>query len=333
MADFLANGTILSTTDGTPFTVTAFCEKKKNCHLYNISIGGEDKIFSRLFNLSDEKKEFYEKIAAEKIATAETNWPVAFCNSPSENIYGFISNAMPKDYISLSDILYKRTNSLSIKSEIDICLNLATFFGKLYEKGYYLSGFAESDIAFNPVNGAVFLNVFNNITNDTTISSVESLKFTPPEYYHQKGKNIIPESARYILSVIMFIIFFHAHPFEGAKAHSKAFLTKEDLYNLYITKSVFMFEPDDDTNRPSEYIYSKLQEKWNNFPDFIKELFINSFSQAAIKDPCSRPDELRWISALVKMRSFAFNCTACTCILSLSFRRRKRLVLGLQKSV
>lgn len=317
MADFLENGTILNTTDGTPFTVTSLCEKRKNCHFYNISICGEDKIFTRLFNYNDEKKAFYEKLVSEKIAVTETNWPVAFCNSPSQDIYGFISNAKPKDYISLSDLLYKRINPLSIKTEIDICLNLATLFGKLYENGYFFSNLTESDISFNPATGAIYLNTFSNITNDNTISSVESAKLTPPEYYHQKDKNIIPESARYILSIIMFIIFFRAHPFEGAKAHSKAFLTKEDLYNLYFKEPVFMLDTDDDSNRPSEYIYSKLQKKWDSFPDFIKELFIESFSKSAIKAPLSRPDELKWISALAKMRSFSFDCT-CSSIITLS---------------
>ncbi len=317
MADFIANGTILHTTDKTPFTITSLCEKKKSCQTYNISIGGEDKVFTRLLGCTDEKKAFYESLASEKIAVTETNWPISFCNNPQEDIFGFISNAIPKDYTTLSDLLYKRTNPFGLKTEIDVCLNLATLFGKLCEKGYYFSNITEADVAFNPSNGTVFLNAFSNITNDKELYSASSVKFSPPEYYHQKGKNIIPESARYVLSIIMFIIFFRAHPFDGAKANSKAYLTKEDLYNLYLKEPVFMLDPNDDSNRPSEYIYSKLQEKWNSFPEFIKDLFIDSFSKSAIKEPLSRPDELKWINALVKMRSFSFVCT-CTAILTLS---------------
>lgn len=317
MADFLANGRVLQTTDGTPFTITALYEKRNRFEIYNISIGGEDKIFTRFIDCEDEKKSFYEKLASKKIATAETNWPVAFCNNPLENIYGFISNAMPKDYTTLSDLLYKRTSLFSLKTEIDICLNLASLFGKLCEKGYYVSNITESDIAFNTTNGAVFLNVFSGITNQQTIRPSSSIKFIPPEYYHQNGKNILPESARYILAVIMFIIFFRAHPIEGAKAHSKAYLSKEELYNLYLKAPVFMLDPNDDSNRPSEYIYSKLSEKWNSFPEFIKDLFIQSFAKDTIKDPLARPDELKWINELVRMRSFSFACT-CSSILTLS---------------
>ncbi len=317
MADFIAKGRTLRTTDGIPFTVTAQSEAADSYQLYRVSLNGEDKIFTRLIGCSDEKKAFYEALGAEKLATAETNWPVAFCNNAQENIFGFISNTIPKDYKLLSDLLYERTNQFGLKNEIDICLNLATLFGKLCEKGYYISNLTEANVAFNPLNGAIFLNAFKNITNDKEIYSVNSIKFSPPEYYHQKSKGIIPESARYILSVIMFIVFFRAHPLDGIRASSKAYLTKDDLYSLYLKYPVFMLDPEDDSNRPSEYIYSKLQEKWDSFPSFIRDLFIESFSKKAIKEPLSRPDEIKWINALVKMRSFSFVCS-CTAILSLS---------------
>ncbi len=317
MANLLANGTVLKTKDAADITIVSYIEHITAHQLYRVRYAGEEKVFTRLLNCDDDKKNFYETLAAQKILPTQTNWPIAFCDDKENDIFGFICDPIPEDYTTLSSLLFDRVSIYNPKQEIDVCLSLATVFGKLAEKGYFISSLSEDDVAFNINNGNVYLNIFQNISAKNKSKNFPSVRFIPPEYSLDNAITACAVNSRYILASLMFIIFFRYHPLDGASVVNKPFLSNQEMFSHYIQNPVFMFDLQNTSNRPSKYIQPQLQKKWDSFPEYIKELFSSSFSQNSKKDPSSRPDELTWITSLAKFRSCFFMC-ACGNTVTLS---------------
>ena len=47
---------------------------------------------------------------------------------------------------------------------------------------------------------------------------------------------------------------------------------------------------------------------WDALPIYMKDFFLNAFSQKAIKNPGARPTELSWLQVLVRFRSEIIRC-------------------------
>ena len=59
---------------------------------------------------------------------------------------------------------------------------------------------------------------------------------------------------------------------------------------------------------PDRDVQKNVFVVWDALPDYVKEVFLEAFSQKAISNPGARPAELRWIEMLVRFRSDILRC-------------------------
>jgi len=109
-------------------------------------------------------------------------------------------------------------------------------------------------------------------------------------------------SDSFSLSVILFILFFGNHPFEGAAAAQHPYLTDEIRRKLYGSGAVFIFDPENENNRPVRGIHQSVIRSWPSFPKVLKDAFVQEFCQMGVRNPRSRLSVGQWEDKIKEVR-------------------------------
>jgi serine/threonine protein kinase len=166
---------------------------------------------------------------------------------------------------------------------------------------------------------------FNTITGDVLICDNDNV--TPGDYQNSgeaKGKPgyMAPEVVTgkagpstltdlYSLAVVLFKLFVLADPLEGKKICEEG-ITND--YKLKGTNPIFIFDPNDTSNRPIPLTESTEHKNaitiWPLLPCFLQEAFEKAFGPG-IKDPNNRVTEYEWQKILVKWRDESIGSVEC----------------------
>jgi eukaryotic-like serine/threonine-protein kinase len=80
---------------------------------------------------------------------------------------------------------------------------------------------------------------------------------------------------------------------------------------LYGSGALFIFDPDDSSNRPIPEYHGNALLFWPIYPQFLRDLFIKAFTEG-IRDPQNgRVRETEWRGAMVKLRDSIVYCPHC----------------------
>ena len=109
-------------------------------------------------------------------------------------------------------------------------------------------------------------------------------------------------SDSFSLSVILFILFFGNHPFEGAAAAQHPYLTDEIRRKLYGSDAVFIFDPEIESNRPVRGIHQSVMRSWPSFPKVLRDAFVQEFCQKGVRTPSSRLPAKLWEDKIKEVR-------------------------------
>ena len=115
---------------------------------------------------------------------------------------------------------------------------------------------------------------------------------------------------RFSMAVILFILFTNTHPLKG-KRYMKPALTPEDERILLGSDPLFIMDPDNDDNGPHPVAHANVRMIWPCLPDYVQQIFLQAFSQKALKKASARPKELDWLRVLTRFRSEIVACPAC----------------------
>jgi serine/threonine protein kinase len=89
------------------------------------------------------------------------------------------------------------------------------------------------------------------------------------------------------LSVLIFYMLMVAHPLEGAKEAAIKALDLPAMTKIYGKEPIFIFDPNDDSNRPVPGIHDNALAFWRIYPQFLRDIFIRAFT-IGIKRPEKR---------------------------------------------
>jgi serine/threonine protein kinase len=177
--------------------------------------------------------------------------------------------------------------------------------------GYSYRDISFGNLFFNPDTGDVLIcdndNVSVNDQNDSPVYGTP--RFMAPEIV-TGGERPSRNTDLYSLSVLLFYMFMLNHPLDGKL---EAEIKCMDLYamkQLYGVKPVFIFDPNDETNRPVERYHDNAIIYWKIYPESLRGLFIQSFTDG-LKQPGKRVTERQWLDALANLMSGIFFCPNC----------------------
>ena len=296
-------GDFVSLEDGSIAQIVDYIATGGQGEVYHVNCGGESFALKWYYNPDYSKKnnvQYYDNLSKlVKFVNSSNNWfkgkltlPLKLTRVDENGHYGFIMNLIPKEMVPMTDVLSGRKNFDSGEAMIRACRNISSSVGLFHTK--YKKSFMDindGSIFFNLKTGDVMICDCDNIAADEEITTtIGKMGYMAPEICLGAKKCSI-QSDLHSLAVILYTLLLRDKPFEG-KATS-GIMDREHEIEVYGKHPVFVFDPDDDSNRPRDQSVEKI---WNNeINSDVRELFITTFTEG-LKDPSKRIKSSDWNS-------------------------------------
>ncbi len=237
-------------------------------------------------------------------------WPIDLIYYRKGEPFGYIMELREKRFKGIVDLMKRRANP-SFYALCMACFNLTKGYQKLHEVGYQYRDISFGNAFFDPVTGDVKICDNDNVTPNGAVSG--GVKGTPrfmaPEIVRgqaQPSRN----TDRFSLAVLLFYMLMISHPLEGAEEVKIKCMDLPAMRKLYGENPVFIWDPKNRKNRPVKGYHDNAIIYWDIYPQYIKDLFIESFT-TGLDQPAKRVTENQWLEALAKLASGIITCQHC----------------------
>ncbi len=237
-------------------------------------------------------------------------WPMDFLDGKGS--FGYVMPLRPKEYKNIPDLLNRRTEP-SFEKLILAVFNMVSEYEKLHGKGYSYKDISDQNIFFNPDTGDVLICDNDNVSAnaDTDSGVYGTMRFMAPEIVRGEARPS-RNTDLYSLAVLIFLMLFIGHPLDGRNEASIHALDENAMKALYGTHPVFIFDPNNNENRPIQGIHDNPIIYWDLYPKFLKDRFIEAFTKG-ISNPSARIVEKQWKDTAVRLLDSIIICPKCKC--------------------
>ncbi|MCL2708540.1 MAG: protein kinase [Defluviitaleaceae bacterium] len=235
-------------------------------------------------------------------------WPIDIV--AREGSFGYVMRLRPPYYKSVVDLMKRRANP-SFGSLCLAAINLADGYQNLHSHGLCYRDISFGNLFFNPDDGDVLICDNDNVTinRESESGAIGTPRFIAPEIVTGK-KGLSTETDLYSMAVLLFYMFMLHHPLEGRmEAEIKCFDAKA-MEKIYGREPVFIWDPDDASNRPVPGYQDNAIIFWKIYPPFIREMFTRSFTRG-LRDCSRRVVEKEWKDAFATLRDSIMFCQDC----------------------
>ena len=238
-------------------------------------------------------------------------WPL-FLTEEEHDSFGYIMDLRPKEFSDFSDILNNKVKFSSTDIVIKSALNIVNAFRSLHRKGRSYQDLNDGNFFINVDTGAVLICDNDNVTPGDQKNSGDvggKPGYMAPEVFRGAAH---PNSLTdfHSLAVILFKLFLRHDPLWGSAHERDPCITEEREMELYGTHPIFIFDPEDSSNRPVNGVHPNPIKLWPRYPQFFHDAFIQSFVKG-MKDPNARLHDNEWQKILIKLRDEAASCPLC----------------------
>jgi serine/threonine protein kinase len=238
-------------------------------------------------------------------------WPL-FLTDEIDGSFGYVMNLRPKEYSDFSDILVNKVRFSSTEAVINSALNIVNGFRALHRKGLSYQDLNDGNFFINVTTGDVLICDNDNVTPDGKDNGGGiggKPGYMAPEIVRGESK---PNSLTdcHSLAVILFKLFIRHDPLMGEQYVKSVCITEQREFELYGKTPIFIFDPNNSTNRPVSGVHPNPIRLWPSYPEFLQKAFIKSFSEG-MKNPNARLPENEWQKILIALRSELLKCPAC----------------------
>lgn len=237
-------------------------------------------------------------------------WPQDLIyNKPGES-FGYIMPLRPENYKSIVDMMKRRAEP-SFYALCRAAYNLTNGYQKLHTMGYSYRDISFGNLFFDPYNGDVLIcdndNVSANGRDDCSVYGTP--RFMAPEIVLGKEKPS-RNTDLYSLAVLLFYMFMLGHPLEGKQEADIKCMDIHAMNRLYGTHPVFVYDPQNKTNRPVKGYQDNVIIYWDLYPQVIRDLFTKSFTDG-LQYPNKRVTEKQWMDAFANLMTGIMTCPDC----------------------
>ena len=277
-----------------------------------IAEGGQGEVYRVDFNGGEYALKWYSKMTPSeafysnlahniKIGAPDQNflWPLAVTEKVNGK-FGYIMGLRPSCYKEYGEFLLGDVRFKSWDLLFKAALNIAESFFALHSKGYSYQDLNEGSFFINPDNGDVLICDNDNVAPFGENLGVKGMpKYMAPEVVTNKARPNT-HTDRFSLAIILFRLFYIDHPLEG-KYTIQFPLTDAIGAQLFGERPIFVYDPDNDANRPDPEAHPNVIRRWPMFPPDLTAAFTKAFTKG-LKDINSRITEQQWREVLVKAR-------------------------------
>ncbi len=250
-------------------------------------------------------------------------WPKYLTKELPDGSFGYLMELKPDSFDSFVDILntYKlvidpftgRASKKSVRfaslyAMVTAVINIVNAFRQLHRSGKSYQDLNDGGFFINVDTGAVLVCDCDNIAPEGSNFGIGGKPgYMAPEVVRGVAKPDV-QTDKYSLAVVLFKLLFRGDPMEGEKVVRDVCLTESSELKHYGQNALFVYDPDDASNRPVRGIHDNVIKFWRVYPDYIKEAFVRSFT-VGISDPNKRIIENEWQELFIRLRSEIIMCS------------------------
>lgn len=258
-------------------------------------------------------------------------WPEAITERQNGS-YGYIMALRPSDYYDFGQFLLAKVHFSSYKALLNAALKICDGFRKLHLNGYSYQDLNDGNFFINPKTGDALICDNDNVVPEGCESGIKGkVRYMAPEVVAGGTPN--KYSDRFSLSVILFMLFYANHPFEGAKVAECPCMTEEYEKKFFGNEALFIYSREDDSNRPVSGIHTNVIRRWPVFPTLLQETFIQEFSEEKLKNPKERMLEQGWEKIICSLRDVLVVCPNCGEETFIDVRNSEYCCMNCKKSI
>lgn len=237
-------------------------------------------------------------------------WPIDLAEAPGKNGYGYIMPLREPRFKGIVDLMKRRIEP-TFHSLATAGFQLADSYYQLHALGLCYRDISFGNVFFDPDTGEVRICDNDNVDVNGTPGSVDGTpRFMAPEIVRGEASPTT-QTDLFSLAVLLFYMLFGHHPLEGAKEQAIHCFDLPAMQKLYGIEPVFIFDPEDDSNRPVPGEQDNPLSFWPIYPQFLRDLFTKAFTEG-IRDPENgRVREGEWRNVMIKLRDSLIYCPSC----------------------
>ena len=259
-----------------------------------------------------EQKSAIENLISKGAPNEKFLWP--FETAVSDDMKGTFGYVMPlrePRYKGIVDLMKRRIEP-SFRALITAGLELSHSFLQLHAKGLCYRDISFGNVFFDPDTGEILICDNDNVTIDGEAEGgiLGTPRFMAPEVVRGEASPGT-RTDLFSLSVLLFYMLMVHHPLEGRKESEIKCFDLPAMNRLYGTEPVFIFDPDDDTNRPVLGHHDNALLYWQIYPQSLRDIFTKAFTDG-IRDPeHGRVRESEWRAEMIRLRDSVIYCGNC----------------------
>lgn len=237
-------------------------------------------------------------------------WPSELVSMPGVKGFGYLMPLREPRFRGMVDLVTRRVEP-SFRALVTAGFELANSFLQLHAKGLCYRDISFGNVFFDPVTGEVRICDNDNVDIDGKPGTIGgTARFMAPEIVRGEAMPTA-QTDLFSLAVLMFYLLVNHHPLEGKKEAAIRCFDLPAMTRLYGQEPIFIFDPDDDSNRPVPGLHDNAQAFWGVYPQFLRDLFTRAFT-TGLHDPAhGRVRESEWRAALIRLRDSLFYCVGC----------------------
>ncbi|MBM9510675.1 serine/threonine protein kinase [Actinacidiphila acididurans] len=243
-------------------------------------------------------------------------WPQSVVVDPQRlsSGFGYVMALRPDRFKDLP-ALFRRDPSVSAVNQRTLliaALHTVEAYQALHARGIAYRDINWGNIFFDPATGEILVCDNDNAVFESEAAAIAgTMDFMAPELVRgHPGAAPGTQTDLHSLAVLLFMLFMNHHPFQGALALKIRCLDEAAQRKLYGTRPVFVFDPDDTTNRPVPGEQDTVLATWRTMPPVLRKLFVQTFTRG-LTDPAERVRESQWRIALSSVLDSVLRCSTC----------------------
>ncbi len=312
MDGLLKAGTILTSESGNKYIVKQLLGAGGQGEVYEVENGGKHYALKWYYRhtATTSQKEILENLIAKGSPDDSFLWPEDLIYKSAGEPFGYIMALRPKNYRSIVDLM-KRKAEPTFYALCKAAFNLTKGYQKLHAMGYSYRDISFGNLFFDPDTGNVLIcdndNVSVNGKDDSSVYGTP--RFMAPEIVLGKAKPS-RNTDLFSLAVLLFYMFMMNHPLEGKLEADIKCMDIHAMNRLYGTNPVFIFDPDNKSNRPVRGYQDNALIYWDLYPENLKALFTQAFT-VGLGAPNRRVTENKWLETFANLMSGIVTCPSC----------------------
>ena len=278
--------------------------------VYLVDLNGQPTALKWYHNMPD--RNFYNNLANNVMNGAPSPaflWPERVTERQKDSC-GYVMALRPGNYFEFGNFLLAKKSFKSFQAMMAAAMKICNGFMMLHRFGYSYQDLNDGNFFIDPDTGDVMICDNDNVMPQGEKSGIMGkARYMAPEIV----AGGIPDkySDRFSLSVILFMLFYANHPFEGAKVVACPCMTEAFEKKFYGSEAVFIYDPNDKSNLPVRGIHQNVIRRWPVMPAELRETFIRAFSPEMLKNPQKRMIEQNWEKLIASLRDKLVVCPHC----------------------